>query len=169
MLLVWMAAAGAQAESRVVASSVITYEERLRVEGCAPYRGQGMLGLALYSDSRFALTMDAGTFTGRFEQRGRDPGAFRLLFDEASLFFYSVYLKAGATVLCGTDVAIADGEIRTAVLRFRRNGTVSLDLRTTAHAASALGAGRGSHRLGGQGALVSPPAPPPLPSPELNL
>ena len=168
LLLLSLAAATAHAQPQPVGSWVVTFEERFTIEGCAPYRGRGMLGFVMYANGAFEMESEAGTFAGSMRPLDRDPRAFRLLFDDASLSLYALYLQAGANALCDTEVHISGGEIRTALLRITRGGTVSLKLSTTAETSSAIGLVPGRHRLSGTGSVMPFPNSPPI-APETDI
>jgi hypothetical protein len=150
-----LAAGVGRAEASPPGSSLITFEERLAIWGCEPDRGRGVLGLVMHATVVFEREPEAGHFSGFMTPLDRGARTWRLVFDDASLSLYSLYLRAGANALCGEEVALSGGEIQTALLRFKRDGRASLTLRATAEGRSASGARRIRHRMSGTG-IVAP-------------
>lgn len=147
VLLVLFTAVPGHAENESF-TSLVRYEEVLRLPGCEPYRGRGVLQLTVHRGLLFELTTDAGIFSGLVRRKG---GAMHLAFDDPSLTLYAHYLRAGTSVLCRREAAIRDGVIRTAIVRLRKDGTVSLRLRTKVLAEADRRAIRGNHRITGRG------------------
>jgi hypothetical protein len=156
-----LAAGVGRADAFPVGSTLITFEERLAIRGCEPYRGRGVLGIVMHANGAFEMETEAGRFSGSMKRLERGARAWRLVFDETSLTLYSHYLRSGANALCGDEVALSGGEIQTALLRFQRDGRASLTLRATAQGRSAVGARRIRHRMTGAGILAPPPDSPP--------
>ena len=156
-----LAAGVGRADASPPGSSLITFEERLAIRDCEPYRGRGVLGLVMHANGAFEMETEAGLFSGFLKPLDRAARAWRLVFDDASLSLYALYLRAGANAFCREEVALSGGEIQTALLRFKRDGRASLTLRATAEGRSASGARRIRHRMSGTGIVAPLPEPSP--------
>jgi hypothetical protein len=94
-----LAAGVGPADAVPVGSTLITFEERLTIRGCEPYRGRGVLGIVMHENGAFEMETEAGLFTGSMKRLERGARAWRLVFDDTSLSLYSHYLRAGANAL----------------------------------------------------------------------
>ena len=157
-LLALLAGSAAHAQPLPVGSGVIRFTEQLKIaRGCHAYSGAGVLVFTVFPNGSFLAENDAFSLRGALlpaDSRGR---SWWLQLDALSLLLYRLYLEAGASVLCRTRVSIPSETIalESFLLKLDRQGTqISLELKTSAPGASALGTGHGQHRIKGKGAFA---------------